>query len=165
MKAQAVLLGMLLSAAGGVAAAAKVPEPLVVQGDSYAPACAPQERASLKAQMIELAGGHQPELLWQLTDAMLCRDGEAVERLVLKHMPQQIVSSSYDAGEDAPAIVRVERSADYMARAQAWSASAQRNDEGRPEVSYWSNEACVHGFSFAPFGQSWMIVGVSGSCD
>ena len=121
-------------------------------------------RADVAQQLRKAADGRASDSLVALARTYACGSGARAEQALLRAAPRFVTQVLSGTGEETTTRL-VESQATVGPRGgRAWDATVQDN---HPDVSlsFFADEACVHGVTFRPFGTGWMLVRVEDACD
>lgn len=136
---------------------------LDMHGTVYQPACAQPQWRAAHDHLLDIAGDRAPADLASLIRAYVCGTGVLAAQEVRRHAPKRLVQSTSGTGEESTSSL-VDRSELVPHAGQAWGVSIER-DGGDIFVSFFVNEACIHGVGLRFNGVGWLIVQKHDGCD
>lgn len=160
MKAGAVCTLTLALLASHAAAAGN----LTIGDVEHPPGCSKAAWAGIAQQLHQAAGERAPDRLEALARTYVCGEGTRAEQALLRAAPRFITQVLSGTGEDTTTRLVESRGTIAPHAGRAWDTTV-RDDHPEVSLSFFVDEACVHGAAFRPFGSGWMLVRVEDACD
>lgn len=160
MKGRSVGALILILLASTAAAAGR----LTIGGVEHSPGCERAAWADVALQLRKAADGRAAESLVSLARTYVCASGSRAEQALLRAAPRFVTQVLSGTGEETTTRLVESQGTVSPREGRAWDVTVQDN---HPDVSlsFFADEACVHGATFRPFGDGWMLVRVEDACD
>jgi len=147
-----------------VASSAAAAGNLTIGDVEHPPSCSKAAWAGIAQQLQQAAGERAPDRLVELARTYVCGQGTRAEQALLRAAPRFVTQVLSGTGEDTTTRLVESQGTIAPHGGRAWDLTVR---DDHPDVSFmfFADEACVHGATFRPFGNGWMLVRVEDACD
>ena len=115
-------------------------------------------------QLRQAADGRASDVLVSLAHTYVCGRGSRAEQVLLRAAPRFVTQVLSGSGEETTTRLVESQATLAPHGGRAWDTTV-RDDHPDVSLSFFTDEACVHGATFRPFANGWMLVRVEDACD